>query len=114
MKLFHSDKTRDGDDTAGKVLNDAKERALKEVVTEKSMSLGDKAQQRYEELGGVKFDEERLDLLWKILTDQNSLPDASNQTKAEQPEIVKRWMNKDNFKQDIFGMMSRGLTDYDF
>ncbi len=104
MKLFHSDKTGNRDDTAGKVLNDAKERALK-VVTDTSMSLGDKAQQEYEQSGGEAYDEERMHLLWKILTKQTSLPDASNH--AEPSEFDERLMNKDNFKQDLYGLMGR-------
>jgi hypothetical protein len=113
MKLFHSDKTGNGDDTAGKVLNDAKERALK-VVTVTSMSLGDKAQQEYEQSGGEAFDEERVHLLWKILTKQATLPDASNQ--AEPSEYFKRLMNKDSFKQDLYGLMGlgRGLRNRGF
>ncbi len=117
MRLFHSDKTGDGDDTAGQVLNDAKERALKDLDDEalefssifwgdkeQSMFPGDSAQQEYEEMTGEKTDEERLDLLWRKLTGQTDLPDASNQ--AEQCETAKRWMNKDNFKQSIFRILS--------
>ena len=103
MKLFHSDKTGDGDDTAGKVLNDAKERALKDL-TDTSMLSGDKAQQEYEELIGEKIDEDKMDHLWKILTGQTDLPDASNQ--AEQSECAEKWMNNDVFKQDIFRILS--------
>ena len=104
MKLFHSDKTGSGDDTSGKILNDAKERALK-VVTDKSTSLGDSAQQEFGELYGKPVDEERMDLLWKILTGQTRLPDASNQ---EPSESNTRWMNKDNFKQDVYGLLNQG------
>ncbi len=49
-------------------------------------SLLSKAQQEFEESYGEKLDKERLDLIWKILTDQRRLPHASNQAEAEQPK----------------------------
>ncbi len=106
MRKLHSDKTGDGDDTSGKVLNDAKERALKDV-TDKSMTLGNKAQQEFEESFGMKIEEERLDELWRILTGQRDLGDVSTQT--EQSETAKLYMDKDRFKQGIFGILFEGL-----
>ena len=109
MKVFHSDKTGDGDDTAAKVLNDAKERALKDV-TDKSLGLGDKAQQEFEAASGIQVDEDRMELLHRILTGQTELRDGS--TQAEQSDVAERWMDKDAFKKDIFSIMSYGLGRY--
>ncbi len=109
MKVHHSDKTGDGDDTAAKVLNGAKERALKDV-TDKSLGPGDKAQQEFEEASGIQVKEDRMEMLHRILTGQTSLGDGSAQTKPS--HITKRWMDKDVFKKDIFGLMGYGLGRY--
>jgi curved DNA-binding protein CbpA len=109
MKVSHSDKTGDGDDTAAKVLNDAKERALKDV-TDKSLGPGDKAQQEFEEASGIQVGEDRMEQLHRILTGQTALRDGS--TQAEQSDITEKWMDKDAFKKDIFEMMSYGLGRY--
>jgi DnaJ-class molecular chaperone len=109
MKVFHSDKTGDGDDTAAKILNDAKERALKDVKG-KSTSVGDKAQQEFEEASGIKVDEDRMELLHRIMTGQTELGDGS--TQPERSDLPEKWMDKDVFKTDIFRMMSNGLDRY--
>jgi hypothetical protein len=109
MKVYHSDVTGNGDDTAAKVLNDAKDRALKDI-REYSMGLGEKAQNDFEEASGIKVDEDRMDLLHRILTGQTELGDGSTQT--VQSELQREFMDKDYFKQRIFGLLMRGHQLY--
>ncbi len=96
-KLFYWGKMGDGDDTARKVLNDAKERALQNLHDESKFS-GDKTQQEDEEM--IEFCEERVDLLWKIVSGQ-----TESTSHAEQSESAKEWMDKDKFKRALYGLV---------
>ncbi len=106
MRILHSDKTGDGDDSAGKFLNDAKERALK-AVTDTSMTLGEKAQQEFEESIGQKANEESMDDFWKKMTGQTGLRAATTEADSLLAKNAEKWADKDVFKQYVFGMMSK-------
>ena len=100
MRENHSDKHRVDDDLMCQALNDAKERALADL-----MGAGKEDQERLsvEEATGIRINEDRLDDAWEILTGQRSLDDVSNT--AKQDPIAAKWMDKSVFRRDIFRMM---------
>lgn len=102
MRSCHSDKTRDGDDTAAQRLNDAKERALQQLE-ESTEEKGDALKEEIEQMFGIRINEERMDSLWRILTGQN---DVSNGGQAAMSDSAKKWMDKKVFREDMFRMMS--------
>jgi curved DNA-binding protein CbpA len=116
MKTTHPDKTGKDDELA-KVLNDAKDRALAFIAggydedgidgSSGCKKPGETMREVFEEAHGSKVSEEKLNQLWEILTDQTVLRDGSSQ--AETSKTQEKWMDKDRFKHDIFGMMLRGL-----
>ena len=96
MRENHSDKTA-GDDSVCQALNDAKERALADLVG------ADEDKERVEEATGIRINEDRLDEAWEILTEQRSL--GSDSITAEQNPTAAKWMDKSVFRRDIFRMM---------
>ena len=92
MRENHSDKHNVDDDSVCQALNDAKERALADLVGVDNYR---------EEVNGIQINEDRLDDAWEILTGQRSLDNAS----TEQNPIAAKWMDKSVFRQDIFRMM---------
>lgn len=89
MRENHSDKTA-GDDSVCQALNDAKERALADLVGA-------------DEDKDIRINEDRLDDAWEILTGQREL--GSDSITAEQNPTAAKWMDKSVFRRDIFRMM---------
>lgn len=99
MRENHSDKKGTvGGDSACQALNDAKERALADLL------VGDEDRERVEAATGIRIDEDRLDDAWEILTGQRYL-DNNDSIAAEQHPIAAKWMDKSVFRRDIFRMM---------
>jgi hypothetical protein len=99
MRENHSDKHTVDDDSVCQALNDAKERALADLL----MGVGKEDWERVEEATGIRINEDRLDDAWEILTGQRSL--GSDLITAEQNPTAAKWMDKSVFRRDIFRMM---------
>ena len=110
MRSVHSDRTGSADDEEAKRLNAAKDAALatlRDASTEKESKgrKGARMQKAFQEASGVEVEEETIDDIWKILTDQNEIANE----KVELDEVAKEWLDKDKFKESMFGMMMRSL-----
>ena len=119
MRKCHSDKTM-GNDEMAKELNEAKEQCVEilrgrqnpghfgfdEGRDTEQEAPGERMQREFEHAYGSRINPERIQSLWEILTDQRNVRNGGQVPELD--ETQKKWMDKDVFKSDIFGMMMRG------